>query len=710
MAEYRAATTDPLRFGVFEIDPSARELRKHGTRVKLQDQPFAVLLILLEKPGQLVTKEVLQQRLWPADTFVEFDKGIYNAIKRLRETLGDEAETPRYIETIPKRGYRFICPLGRPTSHAALSGNTGARFGRLTARQVWFGLFAAAAVFLSVTEIWRLSREQPESSLAMEVVPLVGLAGAQSRPAFSPDGNQIAFALRNEKSSGIYSILVSGGKPLRLTSGRHDNDPRWSPNGREIAFTRPSEEGIAIYSIPALGGAERRLYSGPATAFPKTFDWSPDGKFLAISRADPDKTHARIALLSLADSETRPLTEPPEPDLDMEPAFSPDGSTVAFVRSNVGGMVSELYVVPVRGGEIKRLTFEHRTIFPSPAWTPDGTAILFSSARSGSPSLWRISASGGSAPQPVLGGSVNATNPAVSRKGNQLAYQQGFFQSEIWRLDLMGRKPRQNSPVLVVGAKGRNFRAQFSPDGKKIAFESSQSGYHEIWVCGSDGSNCGSLTSLRGIAGAPQWSPDARYIAFEYHPHSYSEIYVADVVGGPPRLVATFPGADNGGPSWSRDGKWLYFCSDQEHGRFQIYKTQVSGGPPIQVTKNGGVFGVESVDGRYFYFAKWEEPGIWRTPLSGGSGEIRVLDQPRGGTAWCLWALVNNGIYFFAPGAESEDSIQFFDFASRNKVPIVTLHQRPSDGGLAVSPDERSILFAQEKLSESQVVLVKNFR
>src|SRR5215469_11272332 len=119
MPDHRSALTEPLRFGVFEIDPPARELRKHGVRIKLQDQPFAVLLILLEKPGQVVTKEELQQRLWPADTFVEFDKGIYNAMKRLRETLGDEAETPRYIETLPRRGYRFIAPVENPGAGVA---------------------------------------------------------------------------------------------------------------------------------------------------------------------------------------------------------------------------------------------------------------------------------------------------------------------------------------------------------------------------------------------------------------------------------------------------------------------------------------------------------------------------------------------------------------------------------------------------------------
>jgi len=708
MADFRPGAEGPVRFGIFELDPRTGELRKHGVRIKLQDQPFAVLLMLLEKPGQLVTREELQQRLWPADTFVEFDKGIYNAMKRLRETLGDGAETPRYIETIPKRGYRFVARVDVPILQVQRASK--GPFGRLIATTWWMSAGVTLLILFGGVGIWRYMQARSEGAArTMEVVPLAGLDGAQSRPAFSPDGNQIAFALRNEKSSGIYSILVSGGKPLRLTRDPHDNDPRWSPDGREIAFTRSSEEGVAIYAIPTLGGIERRLYSGPATAFPETFDWSPDGKFLAISRADPDKTHARIALLSLTDSGTRLLTEPGEQDLDVEPSFSPDGSTVAFVRGNVGGMVSELYVVPVSGGEVKRLTFDHRTILPSPAWTPDGNAILFSSSRSGSPSLWRISASGGGAPQPVPGGSVNAVSPTVSRKGNQLAYQQGFFQSEIWRLDLMGKKLLQSSAVLVVGAKGRNFRAQVSHDGKKIAFQSSQSGYHEIWVCESDGSNCGSLTSLRGVAGAPRWSPDARYVAFEYQPHVYREVYVAEVGGGQPRLMPTFPGADNGGPSWSSDGQWIYFYSDREHGRFQIYKTRVSGGPPIQVTKNGGVFGVESADGRFFYFAKWEEPGIWRMPLDARDGETRILDEPGGGTEWCNWALVENGIYFLDSGVRFKDSIQFFDFASRQKTPIFTLDRR-QNGGLAISSDEKSLLFSQEKLSESHVVLVKNFR
>jgi DNA-binding winged helix-turn-helix (wHTH) protein len=104
----------PIRFGIFELDPESEELRKQGLKVRLQEQPFQILQILLEHPGKVVTREELQQRIWPSDTFVDFDHGLYNAIKKLREAMGDSADTPRYIETLSRRGYRFIAPLNGP--------------------------------------------------------------------------------------------------------------------------------------------------------------------------------------------------------------------------------------------------------------------------------------------------------------------------------------------------------------------------------------------------------------------------------------------------------------------------------------------------------------------------------------------------------------------------------------------------------------------
>jgi len=706
------------QFQEFELDLRRYELRRNGSVLRLEKIPMELLILLLSRNGELVSREEIVEKLWGKDVFVETEHSVNTAVRKVRQALADDPENPRFVKTVKGKGYRFAAEMNfgpggigsEPLGLSRRTGDPAERSKSQPIRSIWITLVAILLLLFLPLGIWRSSRKTISSLPPLEIVPLAGPDGAEMRPAFSPDGNQLAFVLRAEKGSGIYSTLVNGGKPLRVTSNASDGYPRWSPNGQQIAFSRRSKEGVAIYVLPALGGIERKLYEGPATAFSHAFDWSADGKFLAISQGDEDKTHARMALLSVSDSDTRALTTPSEQYLDIDPAFSPDGSTVAFVRTNVGGMVSELFTVPAKGGEAKRLTFDNRTICGSLAWTADGKEILFSSSRSGSPNLWRISASGG-APQPASGGSVNATSPAISLKGNQLAYEQKLFQDDIWRLDLTGKKLRPGSPVPVIAATGVNIRPQYSPDGRKIAFESSRSGYTEIWVCDSDGSNCDAFTSLRGVSGAPRWSPDGRYLAFESRPEAHTEIYIAEVGGGQPHLLSTFPGFDNGGPNWSRDGQWIYFYSNRERGVFQLWKVPRGGGAPIQITRKGGVFGVESVEGGFLYFAKFEAPGIWRIPLSGGE-ETRILNQPGGDVEWCNWVLVENGIYFLNGGSESQGrkaSIEFFDLTNRQTIPIFTLDRGPGDG-LAIAPDGKSILFAQVKLSESHVVVVKNFR
>jgi TolB protein len=139
------------------------------------------------------------------------------------------------------------------------------------------------------------------------------------------------------------------------------------------------------------------------------------------------------------------------------------------VRSNAGGVVSEVYVVSISGGEPKRLTHDRGVILGNLAWTPDNNEIVFSSTRGGAPNLWRISASGGS-PKAVSGGSVNAINPAISQKGNLLAYEQTLFQSNILRVTLANGKSLPGTPVPIVVSKGLNGRPRLSSDGKKIVF------------------------------------------------------------------------------------------------------------------------------------------------------------------------------------------------------------------------------------------------
>jgi Tol biopolymer transport system component/DNA-binding winged helix-turn-helix (wHTH) protein len=697
-----------VRFGLFEADLQTGELHKNGARVPLQGQPFQVCAILLSRAGELVSREELRQQVWPEDTFVDFDHALNTAITKIRMALGDQAENPRFVETLPRRGYRFIAPVDKPSSPTPAPLPPQTLLEALTPKILWISGAALLLGLLLAVGIWWFAPKRTETPLPpLEVVPLTALSGFESDPALSPDGNQVAFAFAEKDKCGIYTILVDSDKALRLTTS-YDGYPTWSPDGRRVAFYRFSDHGTAIYAVPALGGTEQRLRAGFFGPWAIGLNWSPDGKVLAFSEGREDRNRAWISILSLADSTTRHLTSPSAQEYDSFPAFSPDGSTVAFVRGAVAGVVSDLYVVPAAGGTPRRLTNDNTWIRGAPAWTSDGREIVFSSARGGLESLWRISANGEAPPRPVAGVGVVAWAPSISRKGDQLVYQRMAFKDSIFRLDLKDDLHPQGQPVVLRSEKGFNWRPQFSPDGKRFVYETNGLGYSELWACDSDGSHCGSLTSLRGAAGAARWSPDGRFIAFEFRPKDHTEIYLLEVGGGAPRLLPTLPGSDNGGPSWSRDGKFLYFYSDRGGEPFQLWKVPVNGGAPVQITKNGGVFAAESWDGRSLYYSKLQVPGILKMPLQGGEEE-QVLDRSGGGD-WFNWALSRNGIYFRA--TKNNDTVgvlNFFDFATREITTVSTLDQ-PGGIGIGLSADGRSILFDGKGEAESTIMLVKNFR
>ena len=733
MPDSAAKSPRRFRFGAYELDVRAGELRKNGLTIKLQKQPLQVLKVLLEQPGEVITREELRNQLWPADTFVDFDHGLNSAVKRLRDVLGDSGDNPRFIETLPRYGYRFIGPVDRLLSEApSASGSPSAThlprpFQRPTAKHVWIGLGTVALFLVLCIAIWWIPRTPEEASpAAVQVVSLAGASlGYQRTASFSPDGSQLAFDQtgvppfgpqqitffqgKDEWNSGIYTTLTNGEKSLRLTTNPGDCCPAWSPDGQQIAFSRYSGEGIAIYVISALGGTEHRLYQEPgAFTFhrPGYLSWSPDAKFLAFCDRKENEAHASIALLSLADFTTRRLTTPPAQAYDYAPAFSPDGSKVAFIRSSGSGVASDVFVVPASGGEPRRLTFDNTATEGTLAWTADGRDIVFSSIRGGLPTLWRISAAGERL-RPLAGIGAIACCPSISRKGNQIVYQNSVDNCGIWRVDLKDQTHVQGQPNLLISSKGLNLRPDFSSDGSRIAFESDRSGYSEIWTCDRNGSNCSQLSSSHKVAGTARWSPDRHHIAFEFTAGGeHSEIYVVDVPGGRPRLLPTLPGADNLAPNWSRDGQWIYFTSDHEGGRFDLWKVPLQGGSPVRVTYDGGVYGIESTDRRFLYYSKLLVPGIWKMPLNGGE-EIRILDQS-GSTAWYNWALVQNGIYFLNRAAKPRETIEFLNFESGETTPVFSPDKRV-DWGVVVSPDGRSLVYGQNDFFQSSLVLLKNF-
>ena len=687
-----------IRFDVFEVDLHAAELKKHGRKVKLQDQPFRVLAMLLEHPGAVVTREEMRQKLWPSDTFVDFEHGLNSAVARLRETLNDSAERPRFVETLPRRGYRFVGQV--ETISAEQTDDHRSLAQRRKRYWIGAGILAAAVIVVSAIAFWGTYRKAEELS-SITVVPLISMPGAQAFPAISRDGNQVAFTQFERKhdsgDGAIYTALIGGDKPLQLTANSSACCPTWSPDNRQIAFLRLANGEMTINVVSALGGAEQSLYKQPGLGCYR-LDWSPDGKLLAFGQSTDNGIHSRIALLSIEDLKVRPLTNPTPQEDECEATFSPDGSTVAFARGSVGGLGRDVFVAPVTGGETRRVTFDNAW-YASSAWTQDGKEIIFSSNRGGPLNLWRVSAAGG-VPRPVPGVSDLATHPSISRKGNLLAYEHFGFSNSIWRINLKDESHAARPPTRVIASRGAfNWSPSISPDGKKIVFQSDRLGYSEIWYCDSDGSNCTQLTSMHGTAGGAHWSPDGHRVAFEFQGQHYYGIYVVDVPGGRPRLIQTFPGSDNGLPSWSRDGQWIYFYSSHEPGPLQLWKVSAEGGTPVRVTRNGGMNAMESEDGGFVYYRKYDQPGIWRMPLKGGE-EQRVFDAAGFGV------LARNGLYLVENQVDGK--IEFFDFRTRKKTLIARV-DKPAPG-LALAPDGKSLLFSRNESEVYEIILVKNFR
>ncbi len=264
-----------VRFGPFTLDGRTGELRNGQIRLKIPDQSFSILQALLENPGELVSREALRDRLWGPDTFVDYEAGLNAAVRRLREALNDSADTPRYVETLPRRGYRFIAPVavvstglpaaptGMAPADAAAAAPAGSVAGpRLRVRGV---LLAISAFALLGAALWAGLRPDTAAptELAARPIPITRFPGLELEPAFSPSGNLVAFAWdgTNEDNFDIYVQSIDGNSKLQLTTDvSPDHGPAWSPDGQRIAFVRVVAGRRMIMVIPALGGPEHKLF------------------------------------------------------------------------------------------------------------------------------------------------------------------------------------------------------------------------------------------------------------------------------------------------------------------------------------------------------------------------------------------------------------------------------------------------------------------
>ncbi len=284
------------------------------------------------------------------------------------------------------------------------------------------------------------------------------------------------------------------------------------------------------------------------------------------------------------------------------------------------------------------------------------------------------------------------------------------YTSEIWRAELPAAGAKPSPPAKFITSTELEEGPQYSPDGKRIIFQSTRTGNYEIWRCDADGSNLVQLTHFEGpLTGTPRWSPDGREIVFDSRPAGHSHIFVINAEGGQPRQVTN--GQDEDGVAdWSADGNSIYYGSNRG-GTWEIWKIPAQGGDSVQLTHHGGFAPQSAPDGKFIYYAKGRDlAGVWRVPVDGGP-EAKILDAPPP-TAWAYFVLREKGIYYADVPHHKDLGIYFYDFQTQKSSAVLLLEHFGSEGapGMSISPDGRFVLYTALAQPSVNVMLVDNFR
>ena len=591
------------RFGVFELDLRAAELRKNGVKLRLQDQPYQVLLKLLERHGEIVSREELRSILWHEDTFVDFETGLNTAIKRLRETLGDSADSPTFIETLPRRGYRFIASVERPVGKdngipgpSTPQESPGKSFLRRT------GFIAGVVVMVLICVAFWRSQPQPPTVTNMVRITNDGKAKNPMNPPVT-DGVHLYFTegMPDTTGSGIAQVSAAGGETTWIATTLQDV---WavgpvSPDRSELLVSKGVSvvlDSIQLWVQPLPAGAPHPV--GDIRALLAT--WTPDGTHIVYADAG---NMGNIMMANKDGSEPHQLAK--VSGLVFCIRYSPDGRRIRFDLHDPRIDSSSIWEMDANGKGIHPLfpDWKESSFQRCGNWSPDGNYYYFLAGRGNAQAIWvmperrslfRRRAKG---PSRLTSGPLRFYSPILSSDGKRLFALGEEPRVELQRYDLQARRFDSYLPGLSAGP------VDFSRDRKWIAYVS----YPDmtLWRSRVDGSDKMQLTFPPVRAYEPRWSPDGSQIVFmDVRFDSSWKIYLLSSSGGSPEVL-TQSNTNEADATWTPDGKSIVFGKTDKIDIFSnanvaIYRLDLKTRRVSSIPDSDGIFSPRvSPDGRY---------------------------------------------------------------------------------------------------------------
>jgi DNA-binding winged helix-turn-helix (wHTH) protein/Tol biopolymer transport system component len=584
-----------MQFGVFEVHLQTGELRKSGLRIKLQEQPFQILALLLEHPGEVITREELRQRLWPADTFVDFDHSLNSAIKKLRQALGDDSDNPRFVETLPRRGYRLVVPVtgGVPSSDQPAEEASSAR-PKSKKKPTYYGLVILSAVIVTVgaLALWKTVFRTPSAPKVLRFVQLTN-DGQVKTGQMATDGSRIYFSeLLPGPRQLIVQVSVKGGEAVPLSVPlKQPSVLDLSGEGTELLVANDEGGGpSSLWVQPVAGGSPRRV--GTVLA--------DDARFGADRTGIIYGNGHDVYLVSRDGSSPRKLLT-----VDGIPSyfrFSPNGRVFRFSQSHRQVDSMEIMEAAADGTRLHKMFSGS-----SGTWTSDGRFFIFENRPDRRIDLWALPEERSfrwpkrnDKPIQLTAGPLDFEDPLPSKDGKQIFAIGDSHRAEVIRYD---SRSGQFVPYLSgISAEG----LAFTRDGQWVTYTSYPDG--TLWRSKVDGSERLQLTFPPMRVLLPRWSPDSKQIAFNASlPDATWNVYLVSSEGGTPQRILPSEQSQLDA-NWSPDGNSLVFGTYRVPNT-PIYTIELQSKRVSTLPGSTGLFSPRwSPDGRYIAAITTEHP------------------------------------------------------------------------------------------------------